>query len=55
MIISVRAKISKENVLVIPKNIAKEVGLSEDSLVNVIVEGDRIIIEPFKDAVWLSL
>jgi len=53
--LTVKARIGKKRVLVIPKVIAESLGLDEGSAVRITVAGDKIIIEPLRDAVWLSL
>ena len=55
MSLTVKARIGKKRVLVIPKVIAESLGLDEGSTVRITVAGDKIIIEPLRDAVWLSL
>lgn len=41
--------------LVIPKKIADYLKLGEGSIVKITAVGNKIIIEPYYDAVWLSL
>lgn len=53
--LTVKARIGKKRVLVIPKAIAEDLGLGEGSAVRITAAGDKIIIEPLRDAVWLSL
>jgi len=53
--LTVKARIGKKRVLVIPKAIAESLSLDEGSIVRITAAGDRIIIEPLRDAVWLSL
>ena len=53
--LTVKARIGKKRVLVIPKAIAENLSLDEGSAVKITVAGDKIIIEPLRDAVWLSL
>ena len=55
MSLTVKARIGKKRVLVIPKAIAESLSLDEGSIVRITAAGDRIIIEPLRDAVWLSL
>ena len=55
MSLTVKARIGKKRVLVIPKVIAENLGLDEGSTVKITAAGDKIIIEPLCDAVWLSL
>ena len=53
--LTVKARIGKKRVLVIPKAIAENLGLDEGSIVKITATGGKIIIEPLRDAVWLSL
>ena len=53
--LTVKARIGKKRVLVIPKAIAEKLSLDEGSIVRITAAGDKIIIEPLRDAVWLSL
>jgi len=53
--LTVKARIGKKRVLVIPKAIAEDLSLDEGSAVRITAAGDKIIIEPLRDAVWLSL
>ena len=51
----VETRVGKRRVIVIPKVVADEVKLREGQRVRVFVDGDRIVIEPVRDAVWLAL
>jgi len=42
-------------VLVIPKVIAEALNIDEGTTVEMTVEGDKIVIRPVRDAIWLSL
>ena len=53
--LTVKARIGKKRVLVIPKAIAEKLSLDEGSTVRITAIGDKIIIEPLRDAIWLSL
>jgi len=53
--LTVKARIGRKRVLVIPKKIAEYLNLDEGSAVRVTASKDKIIIEPLRDAVWLSL
>lgn len=53
--LEVSARIGKRRTLVIPKKIAERLGVEEGVRVNITVEGDKIIVKPMRDAVWLSL
>ena len=52
---AVKARVGKRRTLVIPKEIAKELGIEEGSIVEIRVEEGRMIVEPALDAVWLAL
>ncbi len=45
----------KKRVLVIPKKIADQFSLEEGSTVKITASENKIVIEPLRDAVWLSL
>ncbi len=49
------SRVGKKRIIVLPKAAAEAVGLSEGSRIRIRVEDNRIIIEPIRDAVWLSL
>lgn len=49
------AKIGKRRTLVIPRNIAEKLGIKEGDKVRLTVLEDKIVLEPIRDAVWLSL
>jgi len=53
--LTVKARIGKKRVLVIPKKIAEQLNLEEGSIVKITASGNKIIIEPLRDAIWLSL
>ena len=55
MSLTAKARIGKKRVLVIPKAIAEKLSLDEGSAVRITASGDKIIIEPLRDAIWLSL
>mgnify|MGYP000105980664 FL=1 len=55
MSIVVETKVSKRRVIVIPKVVAEAVKIREGRRVGVMAVGDRIVIEPVRDAVWLAL
>jgi len=50
-----KRRIGKKRVLVIPKAIAEALSLEEGSAVKITATEDKIIIEPLRDAIWLSL
>ncbi|MCE4621022.1 MAG: AbrB/MazE/SpoVT family DNA-binding domain-containing protein [Desulfurococcales archaeon] len=51
----VETRVGRKRVIVIPKAIADAVGISEGQKVRVMAVGDKIVIEPVRDAVWLAL
>ncbi|RLE49311.1 MAG: hypothetical protein DRJ31_05355 [Candidatus Methanomethylicota archaeon] len=53
--LEVKVRVGKKRVLVIPKNIAEEVGIREGSIVKLSVQGKNVVIELEHDAIWLSL
>mgnify|MGYP000318295519 CR=1 FL=1 len=55
MSLSLEARVGKKGVLVIPKKVAELLGLTEGSRVKIIASRDRMVIEPIRDAIWLSL
>jgi len=55
MSISVETKIGRKRVIVIHKRVADAVGLREGQRVRIIAQGDRVVIEPIRDAIWLAL
>jgi len=54
-LLEVKVRVGKKRVLVIPKNIAEEVGIREGSIVKLSVQGKNVVIELEHDAIWLSL
>lgn len=48
-------KVGKKRVIVIPKAIADEARISEGQKIRITTDGERIIIEPVRDAVWLAI
>jgi len=48
-------KVGKKRVVVIPKAIAEAVGVREGQRIRIMAVGDKIVIEPIRDAVWLAL
>ncbi|MGC8932400.1 MAG: AbrB/MazE/SpoVT family DNA-binding domain-containing protein [Candidatus Methanodesulfokora sp.] len=53
--LTVVARIGKKRTLVIPKRIAEELGIREGDRVRMTLIGDKLVLEPEYDAVWLSL
>ena len=55
MTLVVETRVGRKRVIVIPKSIAEAVGISEGQRIKVMAAGDKIVIEPVRDAVWLAL
>ncbi len=55
MSVVVESKIGRKRVIVIPKVIADAVKVREGQKVRIMAVGDKIVIEPVRDAVWLAL
>lgn len=55
MSLAVEARVGRKRVVVIPKAIAEAVGLVEGQRIRIRVEGDRIVIEPIRDPLWLAI
>ena len=53
--IVVETKIGKKRVVVIPKAIADAVKVHEGQKIRIMAVGDKIVIEPVRDAIWLAL
>jgi antitoxin MazE len=53
--LSTVARIGKRRTLVIPKKIAEKIGIKEGDKVKITVLEDKLVLEPIRDAVWLSL
>ena len=51
----VETRVGRKRVIVIPKSVAEEVKISEGQRVRIFAAGDKIVIEPVRDAVWLAL
>ena len=51
----VETKVGRKRIVVIPKAIAEAVKIGEGQRVRIMAVGDRIVIEPVRDAVWLAL
>jgi AbrB family looped-hinge helix DNA binding protein len=52
---SFEVKVSKKRLISIPKSIAEKLGIKEGMKLRIYTEGDKIIIEPIKDAFSLLL
>jgi len=55
MSISVETRVGRKRVIVIHKKVADAVGIREGQRVRLVAQGDRIVIEPVRDAIWLAL
>jgi AbrB family looped-hinge helix DNA binding protein len=53
--LTIKTKIGKKCVVVIPKAIAEKLKLTEGSIIKISIAENKIIIKPWHDAVWLSL
>jgi AbrB family looped-hinge helix DNA binding protein len=53
--VSTVARIGKRRTLVIPKNVAEKLGIKEGDKVKITALEDKLVLEPLRDAVWLSL
>jgi AbrB family looped-hinge helix DNA binding protein len=52
---SFEVKVSKRRRISLPKAIAEMMGIREGMKLKMYIEGDRIIIEPVKDAFWYAM
>jgi AbrB family looped-hinge helix DNA binding protein len=48
-------KVSKKRLIFIPKDVAERLGIEKGMKLRLSVEGDRIVIEPARDALWFAL
>lgn len=48
-------RVGRRRTLVIPKKIAEKLGIEEGMRVNLRVNGEKMIIEPVRDAIWLAV
>ena len=53
--LTIVARVGKRRTLVIPKKMAEEIGLKEGDKVKLTLQDGKIIIEPSRDAIWLSI
>ncbi len=53
--VAVETRVGRKRVIVIPKAVADTVKMSEGQKVRVVAMGDKVVIEPVRDAVWLAL
>lgn len=51
----VKTRIGKKRVLVIPKKIAERLNLDEGTAVKITASEGKMVVEPIRDAIWLSL
>jgi AbrB family looped-hinge helix DNA binding protein len=52
---SFEVKVSKKRLISLPKAIADKMGIREGMRLRMYIEGDRIVIEPVRDAFWYAL
>jgi AbrB family looped-hinge helix DNA binding protein len=52
---SFEVKVSKKRLVSLPKAIADKMGIREGMRLRMYIEGDRIVIEPVRDAFWYAL
>jgi AbrB family looped-hinge helix DNA binding protein len=48
-------KVSKKRLIAIPKAVAEKLGIVEGMKLRLYVEGDRIVLEPVRDALWFAI
>jgi AbrB family looped-hinge helix DNA binding protein len=48
-------KVHSEKRITIPKAVADLLGIEEGSRLRLRVEGDRVVLEPVRDALWLVM
>jgi AbrB family looped-hinge helix DNA binding protein len=53
--VSTEVRIGKSLTLVIPRNVAEKLGIKEGDKIKITVVGDKLVLQPIRDAVWLSL
>jgi AbrB family looped-hinge helix DNA binding protein len=53
--VSTEVRIGKRLTLVIPRNVAEKLGIKEGDKIKITVVGDKLVLQPIRDAVWLSL
>jgi AbrB family looped-hinge helix DNA binding protein len=53
--VSTEVRIGKRRTLVIPKNVAEKLGIKEGDKIKITVVEDKLVLQPIRDAVWLSL
>jgi len=53
--VSTEVRIGKRLTLVIPRNVAEKLGIKEGDKIKITVVEDKLVLQPIRDAVWLSL
>jgi AbrB family looped-hinge helix DNA binding protein len=53
--VSTQVWIGKRLTLVIPRNVAEKLGIKEGDKIKITVVEDKLVLQPIRDAVWLSL
>jgi bifunctional DNA-binding transcriptional regulator/antitoxin component of YhaV-PrlF toxin-antitoxin module len=53
--VSTEVRIGKRLTLVILRNVAEKLGIEEGDKIKITVVGDKLVLQPIRDAVWLSL
>jgi len=48
-------KVSKKRLISIPKAIAERLGIKEGMKLKLYIEGDKIVLEPVRDALWFAI
>jgi len=48
-------KVSKKRLISIPKDVVERLRIEEGTKPRLYVEGDRIVMEPVRDALWFAL
>jgi len=52
---TLEVKVHRERRITIPKAVADELGIEEGARLRLHVEGDRIVLEPVRDALWFAM
>ena len=53
--VSTEVWIGKRLTLVIPRKVAEKLGIKEGDKIKITVVEDKLVLQPIRDAVWLSL
>jgi bifunctional DNA-binding transcriptional regulator/antitoxin component of YhaV-PrlF toxin-antitoxin module len=53
--VSTEVWIGKRLTLVLLRNVAEKLGIKEGDKIKITVVGDKLVLQPIRDAVWLSL